>query len=385
MDKYQFIQTQSQLSQVLHYMVQHKKYAVDTEFVKVDTLWPKLGLFQINIEEQVYLLDGTTLDLTQFWSLLTQAEENIFHACGEDIDLIYFYSKQSPLINVFDTQVALSFLGHGLQVSYQNALKLYLDVDIEKDQTRSDWTARPLTSEQLSYAANDVIFLPKLASILKLQLQEKQLLTYVVEDCKSLAYEISRKTATSRLYQDVGNYRHSSFQLMQLQQLMVWREQLVKAVNIPRSFVLKNSAMIDLVERNPKSIFQLSEIKSIRASVIREHGKTILDLLRFLPDKDLWPKNLSRPVKYISEHVAVKIDKFVGRVADELHVPKPVLLRKKWFNELYTYVISDATDTASLSLYLRGWRYEVLTQPLLLLLEQDKENLQQQVAVKRQF
>ncbi|SDC04397.1 ribonuclease D [Acinetobacter boissieri] len=385
MGMYQFIQTQSQLTQVLDHMVQHRKYAADTEFLKVDTLWPKLGLFQINIQEQIYLLDGTTLDLTEFWSLLTQAEENIFHACGEDLDLIYFYSKQSPLTNVFDTQVALSFLGHGLQVSYQNALKQHLNVDLEKDQTRSDWTARPLTSEQLCYAANDVIFLPKLANLLKLQLQEKHLLDYVVEDCKSLAQEISRKTVTSKLYQDVGNYRHSSRQLMQLQQLMVWREQLVKAVNIPRSFVLKNSAMIDLVEKNPKSIFQLSEIKSIRVSVIREHGKTILDLLRFLPDKELWPKNISRPVKYISEHVAVKIENLVSQVADELHIPKMVLMRKKWFNELYVHVTAGTTDRVTLSPYLQGWRYAVLTQPLLLLLEQDKENLLQQVAVKRQF
>ncbi|MBF7686993.1 ribonuclease D [Acinetobacter rathckeae] len=382
---YQFIQTQSQLTQVLDHMVQHKKYAADTEFLKVDTLWPKLGLFQINIQEQIYLLDGTTLDLTPFWALLTQAKENIFHACGEDLDLIYFYSKTSPLSNVFDTQVALSFLGHGLQVSYQNALKEHLGVEIEKDQTRSDWTARPLSSEQLCYAANDVIFLPKLADVLKVQLKEKKLLEYVVEDCVSLAYEIAHKTVTSKLYQDVGNYRHSSYQLMQLQQLMVWREQLVKAVNIPRSFVLKNNAMIDLVEKNPKSIFQLSEIKSIRASVIREHGKTILDLLRFLPEKELWPNNLPRPVKYISEDVAVKIEQLVNQVADELQIPKMVLMRKKWFNELYVHVVSGSVDKETLSPYLRGWRYNVLIQPLLLLLEQDKANLVQQICVKRPF
>ncbi|MBF7684972.1 HRDC domain-containing protein [Acinetobacter sp. B10A] len=382
---YQFIQTQSQLSQVLEHMVRHKKYAADTEFLKVDTLWPKLGLFQINIQEQIYLLDGTTLDLTEFWSLLAQAEENIFHACGEDVDLIYFYSQKSPLTNIFDTQVALSFLGQGLQVSYQNALKQYLDVEIEKDQTRSDWTARPLTSEQLCYAANDVIFLPQLAEMLKLQLREKKLLDYVFEDCKSLAADIAQKTATSKLYQDVGNYRHSSRQLMQLQQLMVWREQLVKAINIPRSFVLKNSAMIDLVEKNPKSIFQLAEIKSIRASVIREYGKIILDLLRFLPESEVWPKNLTRPVKYISEHVAVKIEQLIHQVAEELQVPKAVLMRKKWFNELYTYVAFGGENKQVLSPYLLGWRYGVLTQPLLSLLEQDKVCLVQQMSVKRPF
>ena len=86
-----------------------------------------------------------------------------FHACGEDIDLIYHYADKKNLNNVFDTQVGLSFLGHGLQVSYQNALKLVLDIDIDKDQTRSDWLARPLTDEQMNYAANDVLYIMRLA------------------------------------------------------------------------------------------------------------------------------------------------------------------------------------------------------------------------------
>lgn len=149
---YQFIQQQQDLQKVLNLMSQHTIYGLDTEFIKVDTLWPKLGVFQINVNGQVFLLDGTALDLTEFWTRLFDAQQNVFHACSEDIDLIYHYASHKSLENVFDTQVGMSFLGHGLQVSYQNALKLMLDVDIEKDQTRSDWLARPLSLDQLKYA-----------------------------------------------------------------------------------------------------------------------------------------------------------------------------------------------------------------------------------------
>jgi len=120
---FQFIQHQTDFNNFLSIMDQNSIYGLDTEFIKVDTLWPKLGVFQINVANQVYLLDGTTLDLTLFWKKIFTAQLNVFHACGEDIDLIYHYAKDKSLSNVFDTQIGMSFLGHGLQVSYQNALK----------------------------------------------------------------------------------------------------------------------------------------------------------------------------------------------------------------------------------------------------------------------
>ena len=187
-----------------------------------------------------------------------------------DIDLIYHYADKKNLENVFDTQVALSFLGHGLQVSYQNALKLILDIEIDKDQTRSDWLARPLTTEQMNYAANDVLYIMRLAEKVKAQLEQKNLYQQVLEDCQNLTFEIASETPKEKLYSDIGNYRHSRKQLMQLQQLCVWREEMVKALNQPRSFILKNATMIDLVEVNPKNNFQLSNVKGIRPNIVRE-------------------------------------------------------------------------------------------------------------------
>ncbi|KJV39153.1 ribonuclease D [Acinetobacter brisouii] len=379
---YHFIQHQPELEMVLAAMDQSAVYALDSEFIKVDTLWPKLGVFQINVSEQTYLLDGVNLDLTEFWKKLATARQNIFHACGEDIDLIYHYAQVRQLNNVFDTQVAMSFLGHGLQVSYQNALKQMIDIDIEKDQTRSDWLARPLSDKQLCYAANDVIYLNHLAQRLKSQLQEKGLLEFVLEDCQHLTEEIAQQTPIELLYTDIGNYRHSRRQLMQLQQLSIWREQFAKSLNIPRSFLLKNSTMIDLVEKNPRNHFQLSHIKHIRPNVIREYGKLILDLLKYLPEKELWPANIPRPVKHISKPVAEQIDRMIAEVVEQTSIPHAVLMRKKWLNELYQYIVMPQS-TQKLSSYLTGWRYELLTQPLLEILQQDQENLAEQMKVRQ--
>ncbi|MCU4327710.1 HRDC domain-containing protein [Acinetobacter johnsonii] len=377
---FQFIQQQQDLTPVLEKMDRNEVYGLDTEFIKVDTLWPKLGVFQINVENNVYLLDGTTLDLTEFWNKLFRAQQNVFHACSEDIDLIYHYAQHKTLNNVFDTQVGMSFLGHGLQVSYQNALKQMLDVDIDKGETRSNWLARPLSPAQLSYAANDVLYLMNLSEKVKQELDSKSLLHFALEDCQHLTQEIATETPLHLLYQDIGNYRHSRRQLMQLQQLAVWREHMVKALNTPRSFILKNSSMIDLVEKNPKNAFQLSGVKDIRQNVVREHGKTILDLVKFLPEQADWPLRMARPIRHSSKDVGEKIDHLIQNVVNETSIPKEVLMRKKWMNALHQHVVFH-NDEQDLPDYLLGWRYDLLTQPLIQLLRRDENYLSTQMKV----
>ena len=377
---FQFIQQQQDLTPVLEKMDRNEVYGLDTEFIKVDTLWPKLGVFQINVENNVYLLDGTTLDLTEFWNKLFRAQQNVFHACSEDIDLIYHYAQHKTLNNVFDTQVGMSFLGHGLQVSYQNALKQMLDVDIDKGETRSNWLARPLSPAQLSYAANDVLYLMNLSEKVKQELDSKSLLNFALEDCQHLTQEIATETPLHLLYQDIGNYRHSRRQLMQLQQLAVWREHMVKALNTPRSFILKNSSMIDLVEKNPKNAFQLSGVKDIRQNVVREHGKTILDLVKFLPEQADWPLRMARPIRHSSKDVGEKIDHLIQNVVNETSIPKEVLMRKKWMDALHQHVVFH-NDEQDLPDYLLGWRYDLLTQPLIQLLRRDESYLSTQMKV----
>ncbi|MEG1030514.1 MAG: HRDC domain-containing protein [Acinetobacter sp.] len=377
---FQFIQQQKDLENILQLMNCTSIYGLDTEFIKVDTLWPKLGVFQINVAEQVFLLDGTSLDLSAFWEKLFKAQQNIFHACSEDIDLIYHYAQQKTLNNVFDTQVGLSFLGHGLQVSYQNALKQILDIDIDKDQTRSDWLARPLSPEQLSYAANDVLYLMDLSKTIQHQLAQKNVLDFALEDCRHLTYEIGQETPLELLYLDMGNYRHSRRQLMQLQQLAVWREKMVKALNYPRSFILKSSTMIDLVEKNPRNHFQLCNIKDIRQNIVRDYGKTILDLLNCLPEQAEWPLRLVRPIRNSSKEMSENVEQVIQAVVQETDIPKEVLIRKKWMHALYQHVVFH-NDEQDLPNYLLGWRYELLTQPLIKVLHADKNYLSSQMKV----
>lgn len=376
---FQYIAQQDQLHNLYASMAATDMYALDTEFIKVNTLRPCLGLLQINVDGKVFLLDGKTLDLSDLWLLIFNARLNVFHACGEDLDLIHYYASQKPLSNVFDTQVGLAFLGHGLQVSYQQALNQELDIQIDKGETRSNWLARPLRPEQLQYAANDVIHLPALAIKVRDQLQQKQTWDFALQDCAIQAKEIASERPFTELYLDVANFRHNRQQLAQLQQLCVWREQIARATDQPKSFILKNSAMIDLLDRQPVNIYQLQSIKDLRPNILREHGKTIIDLMHYLPEATDWPTRLPRPIRFKNNDLLDQVNLFASQVSQEIQVPVEVLLRKKWLSALINTVAFNDSQ-ATLPEHLLGWRYDILTQPILSILHQQQKVLAAEMA-----
>ncbi len=369
---FKYLTEQHQLSELYAHMANTDSYALDTEFIKTNTLWPYLGLLQINVNDHIYLLDGRTLDLSDLWLLVFNARQNVFHACGEDLDLIHHYSKQKPLDNIFDTQIGLSFLGFGLQVGYQQAVQLMLGVHIDKGETRSDWLARPLRPEQLHYAANDVIHLSALSEQIQMDLNDRGLLEAAIEDCVNHARDVATDTVMSQIYLDIGTYRHSSRQLAQLQQLCVWREQIAHATNQPRSFILKNSTLLDLVDQQPGSQFQLNKIKDLKPGIMREYGKTILDLIRYVPNESLWPTRIHRAYRQRNTDLIDQISAFTAQISVETQVPVDVLLRKRWLSALFSHIAMSG-DEADLPSHMLGWRYDILTRPILGLLEQHKD------------
>ncbi|KAA8735676.1 ribonuclease D [Acinetobacter qingfengensis] len=367
---YQWVDQQTQLSHLVEQINCSALNALDTEFIKVDTLYPKLGVLQININDQVYLIDGH-LDLADLWQKLFQARLNIFHACGEDIDLIYHYAQHAPLNNVLDTQIALAFLGYGMQMGYQAALAEILNVDVEKDQTRSDWLARPLSEEQIRYAVSDVYYLPQLAENVIQRLKQQGIYHFVVEDCQHYCQSLAEKLPLDQLYLDAANYRHSSRQLMQLQQLAMWREQLAIDTNQPRSFILKNNTIHRMLERTPHTMQQLFELGEVKPAILREHGKHILKLLNELPDQKQWPKRLAKPYRYYLDETTHKIQQLLTVISQQYGIPTDVLLRKKWLQQLQSFVLNERQDLSTLNIYLTGWRLNLLTLPLIEILAQD--------------
>ena len=368
--EYQWVATAQQLVPIIGQLEQSTLNALDTEFIKVDTLYPKLGVLQINVNQQVYLIDGQ-LDLTPLWDSLFAAPLNVFHACGEDIDLIYHYAKLRPLSNVLDTQMAMAFLGYGRQLSYQAALEKILAIHVEKDQTRSEWLARPLSVQQERYAAIDVYYLRELAQRLIAELKEKKLYAFLQEDCQNYCAELAKQVTLEDAYLDVANFRHSPRQLMQLQQLAAWREMMAIRLNQPRSFILKNQIMQKLVERTPRTLHRLIADYELKPHILRQYGDEILKHLNELPDSAQYPQRLARPYRFRHEQTKYALEKKMQQVSEMLGIPVDVLMRKKWLNQLVNWVVGQKQDKMLLSPYLLGWRYEILTLPLLEIIRAD--------------
>ena len=157
-----WVRQQDGLKEVIDALATCGRVALDTEFIKRDTYYPRLALVQLNVGDHIYLLDAPQLQLAELWQALMKVDVAIWHACGEDLGIFYLLSGCPPLTNIFDTQIALSYLTGQLQMGYQQALDDQLDMHIDKEQSQSDWLQRPLSDEQEQYAIDDVRFLPAL-------------------------------------------------------------------------------------------------------------------------------------------------------------------------------------------------------------------------------
>ena len=148
--QYQLIEDEISLQKLCQQYNNAEILAIDTEFVRTRTLYPKLGLLQIFDGKQLALIDPVAIsDLSPFWQLMTN--ENIvkvLHACSEDLE-VFLTSANCKPVNLIDSQIIMSFLGHGLSMGYAAMVEHFTGIELDKSESRTDWMKRPLTQRQL--------------------------------------------------------------------------------------------------------------------------------------------------------------------------------------------------------------------------------------------
>lgn len=380
-----WVREQSQLDEVIDALETCGRVALDTEFIKRDTYYPRLALVQLNIGDHIYLLDAPQLRLEELWQALTEVDIAIWHACGEDLGIFYLLSGCPPLTNIFDTQIALSYLTGQLQMGYQQALDEQLDMHIDKEHSLSDWLQRPLTDEQEQYAIDDVRYLPALYLSIEYALKSQGLYDYVWEDCQLYAHELyqSQHVADDAIYLTMADYRYTSQQMAVLKSVATWREELARATNQPRTFVIKKQAVREIITEQPTSMRGLAHKTTMHRSMLRLYGEELLKVIK--DAKALAPVEYPEPPlppyrsknKVLSKAVQEAIDK----QAEKLGVPANVLMRKKWLGQLYEVIAFDK-DLADMPQGLQGWRYEWVTQTLIPVIEVHKTELQQGMGIR---
>ncbi|WP_320158319.1 ribonuclease D [Psychrobacter jeotgali] len=375
-----WIKEQYQLDEVIEALESCGRVALDTEFIKRDTYYPRLALVQLNIGDHIYLLDAPKLQLADFWRALTEVDIAIWHACGEDLGIFYLLSGCPPLTNIFDTQIALSYLTGQLQMGYQQALDDQLDMHIDKEQSQSDWLQRPLSDEQEQYAIDDVRFLPALYLSLEYELKQQGLYDYVWEDCQLYASELyeAQHIEDDAMYLTMADYRYNSQQMAVLQAVATWREELARATNQPRTFIIKKQAVREVITENPKNMRELAHKTSMHRSTLRLYGEELLKVIKEAKDMAFaeHPACLVPPYRSKNKALSKAVQQALKEQAEHLGVPANVLMRKKWLGQLYEVIALDK-DLADLPEGLKGWRYEWVTQTLMPVIEAHKEELQQ--------
>jgi ribonuclease D len=258
--------------------------AIDTEFMRVSTFYPKSGLIQVGEAGKNFLLDPLLLTEWQpFVEILTDpAIVKIIHSCSEDLVLFYseFKCAPSPL---FDTQRAAAFLGFGFSMSYLNLVLKLMDIVLEKSETRSDWLRRPLSADQILYAALDVAHLPDLYTELKGRSQQKGYFDYFRSDCDQLSL-VAKNAEDPAVWEEIylgmgAAWRLNREQLGVLKRLCVWREQTARSRDKPRTWIARDADLIELAEKRPADRAQLGQIKDISRNLQHQDSSAILALI----------------------------------------------------------------------------------------------------------
>jgi ribonuclease D len=260
------ITTTQDLAQACKRLARHDFVAVDTEFIREQTFWPKLCLIQLaGPEEEEGLVDplSADIDLAPFYQLMADTRVvKVFHAARQDLEIIW---KQAQLIPhpIFDTQVAAMVCGFGESVSYVNLVKQVTKTDLDKTSRFTDWSRRPLTGKQLTYALADVTHLRDIYRHLKTELESEGRADWLAEEMATLidpaTYEAHPDEAWRRLKLRVKNRKG----LAVLIELAAWRERAAQAQDVPRNRILRDEALYDIVSHAPTRTSDLAELRTL--------------------------------------------------------------------------------------------------------------------------
>ena len=334
--EFTYIDSVSQLQSILNES-SCRSIGIDTEFARSDTFYPRLGLLQLQLDDQTYLVDPLTVDDFSALSALFQDDSIcfVFHACGEDLEVLNFALGAYPK-KLLDTQIAAAYAGYGSQLGYQALLKQLCDIDIPKEQTRSDWMKRPLTQEQQIYAALDVQYLPKITQLLTDKLTDLGRWQWVEEECDMLVRNACRSVAAEDYYLTFNNaWQLKPRQLQILKNLAHWREDKCQEVDKPRSFVMKDATLFWVVENLPKTKKSLAQAPGMKGKAVGVFGDEIISRIQkgMLEEQESLPSP-ERPLSKKLVPLLKDIKAIANGVAEELGIPPEWVLRKRWIQEL---------------------------------------------------
>lgn len=374
----EWVDNDERLAALCEQWQQQAVIALDTEFIRTRTFFPKIGLLQIADAHGIYLIDPLEIKQSDaLKSVLTAPQViKVIHSCSEDLEVFdrFLSVLPSPL---FDTQIAAAFAGFGASISYANLIKSIRGDEIPKQETRSDWLQRPLSQSQLDYAALDVEHLIEVYETLVETLTGKQRVAWVNRECQQLLEKAAQAQDNfAQYYLKVKSaWKLKPQQLAVLRDLCEWREQEARYIDTPRNHLVKDSTLLDMARVLPKESHHLYKLRDAHPRFVSRYGEQCIDIIRDAKRVTAnYPKAMPAPLSAGQTSLFKELKAVVAAVAEELAIPPEFLARKKDLESLVylapKYIQgaqqqdSQPADIA-LPQNLQGWREEVIGKLLL--------------------
>jgi ribonuclease D len=356
------VTTSAELLHALEQLRDADFIALDTEFMRESTYFPKLCLVQMAAPGR----DGTTQcalvdplavpDLQPLWDFLNdRARIKVVHAARQDLEVLAVAMQGALQGPIFDTQIAAALLGHPAQIGYGALVAARLDRQLEKGHTRTDWSRRPLSLEQLQYAEDDVRYLVPLYQNLVDALQEAGRIPWLYEETRELESPALHRTEPEAAWKRLkGLDRLRPEQRATAKVLAHWREEMAIKHDKPRGWILADDALREIAERLPGKPADLEAVRTLPAGLLRRRGEELLalvargrELAQSEPAAFIPPKPEAQKLAMVT-----KLMNLARTTAEELKVSPEILATRRDVEQL---VFSRRTDRLS-----SGWRKEVI-------------------------
>ena len=331
---------------------------MDTEFLRERTYRAELCLVQVATRDVAACVDPLALqDLSALTRPLARSSAvKVMHACRQDLEVLFPIA--GVVAPVFDTQIAAALAGEPAQVGYADLVRRLLGCDLAKAHTRTDWSTRPLSAEQIEYALDDVRYLPPLKAHLEALIKRLGRSAWLEEELAALAtagnFAVDPQQAWLRVK---GLHGLDPARIRLLQQLAAWRERRAIERNRPRGWILEESALREIVLRAPHTHAELGAIAELPAGVLKHCGAEILACVQAARIPDPAPP-LAAPARPDRARMALvrKLADLNQAVAVELAMSPEVLTTRRELEQL-----ADGRRDVPV---LQGWRRAVVGERL---------------------
>jgi ribonuclease D len=340
---------------------------VDTEFMRERTYWPKLCLAQVAGPDDAAAIDALAegIDLSPLDELMANpAVLKVFHAARQDIEIFYLRMTRVPT-PLFDTQVAAMVCGHGEAASYESLATKLAKARIDKSSRFTDWSRRPLSERQITYALSDVTHLRVVYEKLRRQLEKSGRLPWIAEEMAVLNDPATYRADPELAWRRLKPRGASPRLLATLKEVAAWRERTAQRIDIPRQRLLRDEQLLEIASHAPKSTDELAATRGLgRGFAEGWQGRELLEAIeksRTLPDSEL-PQRDKPPEQLRAPGAVVDLLRTLLRLKAE-HAG--VAARLVASSDELDRMAAGKRDVHALS----GWRREIFGEDALALIE----------------